>query len=465
MQKFDNADDGFLELVEDSTRFYTEFRDPISASATHVYYSAIPFTPRDTVLFRTYSPQLERHLVNIPLGISEMWTACRAVLEYDDHVTYAEFSPDGSMLATGSKDSTIRFWDTKTGASLGEPLRGHAFPITFLRFSPSGNWIASRDDGTVRLWELEGGKFSCRLSTRTPTQLRVAISPDCSRTVSNREDHSLSIRDGNTGEPCCFSLRRQNFTDLERTDWFTDRPWVRVTEKTIVSFVFSSDGTRAVSRTQWAPILVHIWDMKNRVIIASNVTPGLAGQRWYRHPQFSNSNKRLLCQTSRNHLQLRDSITGALEPIGQRLHHTGYISFFSYSPDGRFIASTDGLAIYLWHGLTGVALGQAMELHGGARHRLVGFSPDGETVFSKGADKSLGLWDTKGLAASKVETKHSARITYMCFSPGGEHIISGSTEGRLQFWDARSGGSTYCAIGSTQFCRSLYLIHNRRNSN
>ncbi|KAJ7510808.1 WD40-repeat-containing domain protein, partial [Mycena galericulata] len=53
------------------------------------------------------------------------------------------FSPDGKQIVSGSRDSTVRIWDLKTGATLKHPLIGHTDSILSVASSSDGKRIAS----------------------------------------------------------------------------------------------------------------------------------------------------------------------------------------------------------------------------------------------------------------------------------------------------------------------------------
>jgi WD40 repeat protein len=73
------------------------------------------------------------------------------------------WSPDGTTLASGSLDKTIKVWNTKTGDS-DSTLKGDS-GIMCVSFSPNSNILAAGDSGfNIRLYDLATGELKSTLS-------------------------------------------------------------------------------------------------------------------------------------------------------------------------------------------------------------------------------------------------------------------------------------------------------------
>ncbi len=66
------------------------------------------------------------------------------------------FSPQGDRIVSGGQDGTVRLWQLD-GTPAAAPFKGHEGYVLSVAFSPQGDRIVSGGlDGTVRLWRLDG---------------------------------------------------------------------------------------------------------------------------------------------------------------------------------------------------------------------------------------------------------------------------------------------------------------------
>jgi WD40 repeat protein len=113
--------------------------------------ASVLFTPDSTTLLSNSGRVV--HIWYIKSGDLE------SLLEgHGKNILAMTLSPNGKMLATGSKDCSVRLWNTKTGDCL-QMLGGHSDEVWGVAFSGDGKRLVSSDDGgTVLLWEVDLGR-------------------------------------------------------------------------------------------------------------------------------------------------------------------------------------------------------------------------------------------------------------------------------------------------------------------
>ena len=112
-------------LASEASQFIQVFAPVMRESTPHLYLSAMPQTPSSSLLRQLWLLHLQNHL-SVTLGHPLSWPAEILTLQgHTDSVTCVAYSPDGSHIASGSEDMTIRVWNPTTGQCTAGPFQGH----------------------------------------------------------------------------------------------------------------------------------------------------------------------------------------------------------------------------------------------------------------------------------------------------------------------------------------------------
>ena len=158
----------------------------------------------------------------------------------------------------------------------------------------------------------------------------------------------------------------------------------------------------------------------------------------------------------------KGGITGniAYSPDGRRLAVTSYIGIWLYdartyaevnligrhtriaysvafSPDSATLAVGYYDALRLWDASNGKHV-RTLEGHVGGIN-CVAFSPDGFTLASGAWDRTIRLWDTRTGEGLHTLTGHEDRLQSVAFSPDGFTLASAASDASLRVWDVRTG--------------------------
>ena len=267
-------------------------------------------------------------------------------------------------------------------------------PINTLIFSPDGQSIATGQDNTIRLWDLNGKKIQEWSSDLGDIQ-RIAFSQDGQQLVSLTLDGSVKL----------WNLSGKLLLALPQGQ----------SPQGGVSFASPNDRLVTVDREG----TVQTWNQSGEVVNTFQDFQELAI-----NVSFSQNSKYLAILDEKRDVHLWDS-------SGNLLDHLTEIEGIdiSFNPDGDYLAiATSGNTIKLWHRPTKKLI-ELTSYH--STLKIVRFSPaniDGQRIATVGINNRIKLWNLAGQQVAEYQiNSESENIVDISFSPDGKQLaIAGS---------------------------------------
>ncbi|MDY7041311.1 MAG: ABC transporter permease subunit, partial [Chloroflexota bacterium] len=284
-------------------------------------------------------------------------------------------SPDGSLVAAGTQDGTVRVWDLANDWAL-RTLAGHTGPVTSVAFAYSGsNLFSAGHDGTVRLWNLASGQIEKVLDAGDGPLNGLALTTDGSNLATIGEGGIVRVWEVETGQVI------QSIGPAEDTK---------------LAVALGPDGTLVAAGDGQN---IQLWDART----------GEPFQRLEGHWEDEEAQENWL-------------------------GHERKVTALAFSPDGVYVASGSAEGIIL---IWDVEVGKvAWETKGHlAGVSEVVFDASGGYLLSGGEDNMVRRWRVPTGKFAGVFKGHLGSVTSVAFGPDANTVFSGGTDGGVRFWD------------------------------
>jgi len=352
----------------------------------------------------TFSPDGKYPAVATSIGVTLLDPFSLAeIYSFDTtaSMTSVAFSPDGSLLASGSLDSTIKLWDVRS-RTLVVTLEGHSYAVSSIAFSPDGSLLASGSgDKTVKLWDVRSRTLVATLEGHSEYVSSVAFSPDGSLLASGSGDKTVKLWD----------VRSRTLA-------------ATLVHSYVNSVAFSPDGSllaSGCSEYMGSEVIptVKLWDVRSRTLAATLET--------YNTVVAFSPDGSLLASGGKLWDVRSRTLVVTLE--------NSYVDSVAFSPDGSLLASIGLLrtrTVKLWDVRSRTLVATLENSYNG----VVAFSPDGSLLASGSDYGTVMLWDVRSRTLMATLEGHSS-VRSVAFSPDGSLLASGIYN-EVRLWDVKS---------------------------
>jgi WD40 repeat protein len=420
----------------------------------HTYYSALPFTPHNTRLYRLYERETSQS-ITILQGIDPTWTSCLSSLSLGKSCGGTlTISPDGTQFAV-SEFARISILDARTTAPQCKITL--TYNVQHLAFSPCESTLATINSNHLDLWNAMTGINQETQRLRSSEVHAMAFSSRGQYLLLSI-DRSLHLHHGtDASELSVLSTkwRHENIifscddtqvitgTQEGQIHFFTlsgnglsEIPEKRISNETAVRHMVLRRDCRRLA-TVGADKMIRIYDLPSRSPIATLSESGINIWTIAYHP----TEEELAVGNDRYVVLWRQKETPSDWVASIHSDHRERITAIAYCENGtRMYTCVWNGAVKLWATTTTTTTTRDQEQH---RHTDVvtslAVNRPASLLATGGYEMSIILWKLTTGDYWKTLLGHTGSITSLIFSDDGVLLASGSSDGTARVWDVASG--------------------------
>lgn len=341
---------------------YVDYRNETQTAFDQVLTSLRPQEKSATVQDTSQTPQItpvksEQEIQwehadevvrkNLPPGVKLV----RTLRGHTGWIGHIAWSPDGRMLASPSKDETIRLWDAEIGKCL-RTLTGHKDEVMTVAFSPNGKILASgggnefqdasdTSDRSIYLWDTTTGELVKELGKHSMTISALAFDQTGQMLASASFDATINL----------WEIAKA------KQVWIVGTPAsiVNLEKNSIFSLAFDRKGQRFV-----------VGGKKNGIefcrLIDGKIVRSLKGHGWATTTALDYERDILATAGGDSTVCLWDMNNGRL--LSTLEGHTDAVVSLGFVPDGKLLISKgrcEDSTIRLWNTKTGACVATISE--------------------------------------------------------------------------------------------------------
>ena len=389
-------------------------------------------------------------IIYAPQALFRVKTVTRCSSSIPGHaepVISAAFSCDGRSLASGSGDTTVRFWDVTTETP-HHTCKGHKHWVLCIAWSPDGKKLASADkNGVIILWNPKNGQqIGQQMNGHKKWVSSLAWEPlhcnvECRRFASASKDNDIRIWD----TALCKTVRvlAGHTQAVQCVKWGGTGLIYSASQDRTIKVWRADDGVLCRTlegHAHWVNTLTLSTDYVMRtgafdpskpfdVAISPEQTVANALQRYN---EARGDGERLVSGSDDFTLFLWQPETDR-KHVARMTGHKQLINDVKFSPDGRLICSASfDKSIKLWDSKTGRAIA-TLRGHVQAVYQ-VAWSADSRLLVSGSADSTLKVWDMATKKLMMDLPGHADQVFAVDWSPDGERVVSGGKDKVMKMW-------------------------------